>query len=231
MELVQSVIESVITIPVWLLASSLLLGALLGMTFLLLAMLVLGQAAKHKAMAIVATQGVAAGRITDGQSKDDDITDAPSIVQELSVVQQPEPVKARQAEAVSRKPVPPVRQHYWYYVSGVSGRFTTLREALTASGVDVPGDKALDWKKLTSDTRAGIKRFKVDAKQPEMETVVEMAEQVPVEQAPVERAVVRQEEVLARPKRKLVVDTDDSESVIRKSIGHGAFVTIKRKSR
>ena len=114
------------------------------------------------------------------------------------------------------KPVPPVRQHYWYYVAGVSGRFATLREALSASGVNVPSDKMLDWKKLTSDTRARIKRVKVDAEQPVLEQ--------PLSRQPVAESPSIPVVVVAKAK-------GEPESVIKKPIGNGCFVTVKKKTK
>jgi len=85
---------------------------------------------------------------------------------EAGLEAEPEPVVM--APVKQYKPVPPVRQHYWYYVSGVAGRFSTLRDALSALEMRVPDDRALDWKKLTSDTRAKIRRVKIGDKQPDL---------------------------------------------------------------
>lgn len=118
------------------------------------------------------------------------------------------------------KPVPPIRQHYWYYVSGVSDRFATLREALSASGMKVPADKMLDWKKLTSDTRDRIKRVKVGDKQP-------MIDKPSLPEPVVVHTEVKKD---ANVKRDTEVKSE-SEQVIRKPIGNGAFVTFKKKAK
>lgn len=117
-----------------------------------------------------------------------------------------------------RMPTPvvsqPFKQHYWYYVTGVSGRFPTLREALSASGVEVSADKPLDWKKLSSDTHDRIKRVKIGDKQPVAEP-----------------AVSSRADVQPRPGREETEIKKEAESVVRKPLGNGAFVTFKKKSR
>ncbi len=118
---------------------------------------------------------------------------------------------------LKRTPVPPVRQHYWYYVSGVTGRFATLREALVASGVVVLDNKPLDWKKLTVGTRDRIKRVRVNNEQAVM---TEAATQ----------PVVTVKETRNSP-GKTVTPADETEQVIKKPIGNGAFVTFKKKTK
>ena len=116
--------------------------------------------------------------------------------------------------ATAYKPVPPLRQHYWYRVSGVSGRFATLREALAASGVKVPDNKMLDWKKLSAVTRAKINRVKVGEEQPVDTEVAAVG---------VGLQPVAPPEVMQKSVSEVAPDT------IVKSLGDGSYVTFKKK--
>ena len=233
MEAIQSVLDIVVTIPAWLLAASFVVGATCSFIGLLLALLIL-DAIKRKAVAAAvalesirrakATQGVThrseagvAENVEDVEDSDTVAADVPAIVKKLSPVTVTVPQDG-QGDVAHKKPVPPIRQHYWYYVSGVSGRFATLREALTASGVaDVPADRPLDWKKLSQVTRARIQRVGVDEEQPAAPPVVAMHR---------ERVQRAQDEPIRR--RSLAVE-EDAESVVRKPLGKGAFVTFTKK--
>jgi hypothetical protein len=70
----------------------------------------------------------------------------------------------------------------------------------------------LDWKKLTSDTRARIKRVKVGEEQPVLEPLIVKTVSVP-------------------EKTAVITAKDNAESVIKKSIGNGCFVLIKKKGK
>jgi hypothetical protein len=120
------------------------------------------------------------------------------------VTAQPEPVSAPKPRESPRLATLPLRQFYWYYVSGIPGRFATLRDAISASGMTIP--ERLEWSSLSSDIRARINRVKVTDKQPVTE---------------------EQSESKVTPKnaaRTLETDGD----VIRKPIGKGAFVSYKK---
>lgn len=59
-----------------------------------------------------------------------------------------------------RKPQPPIRQHYWYYIGGDGGteRYMTLAETLSAIGYT---GKATEWSELPASIRDQIRREKV----------------------------------------------------------------------
>lgn len=126
------------------------------------------------------------------------------------------------------RPVPPIRQRYWYYVSGVQGRFATLREALSASGVKVATGRALDWKKLSPDTRAKLQRVKVDDEQPSEKQQSSRGRQLPPDEQPLATPA---DEWMPSARRSARRESEQEEGVIRKSIGSGAFVTIRKKGK
>ena len=207
-EVLKSVFGIMVNTPVWFIVAAALVGAGIGMTFLLLAILVLDKVQGRSKVVSLAKEDIAPKPVEE----------QPAMQQvEAQIVQQVEqPVVQGVVIGTVKKPVPPVRQTYWYYVSGVSGRFATLREALTASGAtDTPADKPLDWKKLSSDVRAVIKRVRVDDEQPSTEEKPLPEDKLPEEPVPVVRRRVRTNE--------------PEEGVIRKSIGGGAFVTFAKK--
>ena len=123
-----------------------------------------------------------------------------------------DPERALSKSLETRKPVQFPKQFYWYYVSGIPGRFATLREAISASGLPMP-DK-LDWGVLSQDIHARITRVKVGDLQPDFE-------EHPVQS--VQPAPLIDVQVVPKAKQP---DPD----VITKHIGKGAFVTVRKKS-
>jgi len=212
---------AVVELPVWAVIASIPSGVALGIILLTLAFRLSGRWLWAEAKAGTNTSEGARGSSIVDRDRGDALARVEETIASLasnlpvSVVAPSVSSVPKSALREKPKPVPPIRQHYWYYVSGVSGQFATLREALSASGVDVPADKMLDWKKLSADTRAKIKRVKVGAEQPAMER---------------ERVVVHVEEVQSES-TKLPEVKKESEQVIRKPIGNGAFVTIKKKGK
>ncbi|MBU1173522.1 MAG: hypothetical protein KKD44_28475 [Proteobacteria bacterium] len=240
----MNIFSTLTEVPLWYLVLSPLVGAIVGMSLLLVSLVVLGKPKQQKVAPVTlklepelkskieSEPRAKAERL--GRAKIDELEIEVEVEPEVKMeVISPQPMAVRAEPVVvpfarvpaKQKPVPPIRQHYWYYVSGVTERFATLREALSASGETVPADKALDWKKLSSDTRAKIKRVKVGDEQPVLEQVVV-------------RKVVREEEVRDEPKREEKVAREEevreeirkeSDVVIKKPIGNGAFVTITKK--
>lgn len=198
-----SIFLGIIGLPLWSVIAIALAGVVVGMFFLTLAILLLGRNSDAKE----ASAQVPETRETRTAASD------PELRREVAPDVKTEPVVVSTKQ---HQPITSIRQHYWYYVSGVAGRFATLRDALSASGVKVPGDKMLDWKKLPVDTRAKIKRVDVNDEQP-----------VP-EQAAVRPVVAHREEVPVETKREGKA-YGGAESVVRKPIGNGAFVTIAKK--
>ena len=182
MEIGIEILMTVIELPLWAVVATALAGAVVGMFLLMVAVMLLGRSKKSIPAAATA-----------------------KAVTESVKSATPEIAKTRKPY----KPVPPLRQHHWYYIKGVDGRFATLREAFAAIGEEPP--KTLDWRKLPQDIRSRITRTPVDGKQPE--PMPEKTDNSIAKVAP--RMVTK------------VGEQDDD--VIRKPIGGGAFVTIRKK--
>lgn len=229
MEMLSTVIE----LPVWSVVAMVLAGVVVGMLFLTLAILLLGRGSVVREAKVMKTKiddlvfAVAPALAAEPEIE---LEVEPEIKMEAV---EPEPVVVPVVASVKQyKPVPPIRQHYWYYVSSdlYTERFPTLREALSAAGETVPADKALDWKKLSPDTRAKIKRVKVDDEQPLPELPEILVPELP------EQVIASVEEVKDEPEREEKVKGEEdvrkekeSVVVIKKPIGDGAFVTITKK--
>lgn len=149
---ISSVMNALVEVPMWWLNASALFGAIVGMSFLLLAIVVLRREprASQKANETEATTPKPVG------------APAPRTVADPGTVKQAS--ETAPAPSMPRASAPPIKQHYWYYVDGVKGRFATLREALPWAGVILPESKPLDWKKLPPDTRSKIQRVEVGSK-------------------------------------------------------------------
>jgi len=224
-QMLENAIGVSVSIPAWLLAASALAGAVIGMSFLLLAILTLDKVrtvSNRRSVAVVPREVAVKEEPVPKGEKALLPTKLVKVSAGLGATEKLRPDDDRGGDepvtiTSAYKPVPPVRQPYWYYVSGVSGRFATLWEALSASGVDVTDNKSLDWKKLSADTRARIKRAKVGEEQPvEVEVVASEAE------APQE--VTRQRTV-----RRGKVESPPGTVV--KNLGGGSFVTFKKKGK
>ena len=121
-----------------------------------------------------------------------------------------DPERALSKSLETRKPSQFPKQFYWYYVSGIPGRFATLREAISALGLTMPAK--LDWGVLSQDIRNRVTRVKVDDPQPDF-TIQSVQ---PLQPSPTMDAQVA-------PKAK-----QPDPDVITKPIGKGAFVTVKK---
>ena len=124
------------------------------------------------------------------------------------VAQATEPSLAAVSEP--RKPSQFPKQFYWYYVSGIPGRFATLREAISVSGLPMPAK--LDWGVLSQDIRNRVTRVKVDEPQPDFEEHSVQS---------VQPASLHDVQVAPKAKKP---DPD----VITKPIGKGAFITVRK---
>ena len=191
------VFMNVIGLPLWAIIAIALAGVIVGMFLLMTAIMLLGRGKSKVTEPIEVKPHPVA-------------IDVPNFGPEPTVAANPVSIRAK-----TYKPVPPIRQHYWYYVPGVAGRFALFRDALSAAGVKVPADKMLDWKKLTVDKRNRIKRVKIDADQPAMRKVME--------------PVVPSKAVAQKHTKAETTVKEESGDVIKKSIGDGCFVTFRKK--
>lgn len=210
MEIMLTTVE----LPLWLIVALPLFGTTVGMFFLILAIMLLGRGSEAKGA--WAREASAKKDKADKEDKTEKEVAVATVKQKHTVINAPEPVSKPVVAATElRKPIPPIRHLYWYYVSDVSGRFATLREALLASGVRVVGSRALDWEKLSPDTRAKIRRVKVDGEQPVVESVDQSEAPVPREKRTIGEADA---------------GSADADRVVKRPIGGGAFVTYKKKA-
>ena len=194
----MEILLKVIELPLWVALILPLSGVAVGIIFLAFAMLLLR--GKFDAKEPKASK--------NKSSKPEPETKSESVAQPNTWVLDPERALSKSLE--TRKPSQFPKQFYWYYVSGIPGRFATLREAISASGLPMP-DK-LDWGVLSQDIHARITRVKVGDLQPDFE-------EHPVQS--VQPASSSDVQVALKAKKP---DPD----VITKPIGKGAFVTVKK---
>jgi hypothetical protein len=175
----------IVALPLWAIITIALAGVVIGMFLLMAAVMLLGRGEKSMPVEVAAETVVDAAK---------------AITLEKTVTKEP------------YKPMPPIRQHHWYYVKGVDGRFATLREAFVALGENPP--KTLDWKKLPHAIRSRITRTPVDAQHPEPQP-----DNIAISEAKAAPMVVAK------------AGEQDNNGVIRKPIGNGCFVTVKKKGK
>ena len=202
----MDILTTTIALPLWSVIATALAGVIIGVLLMMLAIMLVSRYSAKK----VATTKTVDKPVSPVVEPPVDVALPADLV--VLPTAPPRPVERY-------KPVPPARQHYWYYVSGVAGRFATLRDALSALSVDWPADKLPEWSKLPQTICAKIKRVKVGDEDP--------LAPVPVVVPPVVPPVIPSVDVVV--KSRPVGVKDDDAGIIKKPIGNGCFVTIRKK--
>ena len=201
----MEILLKVIELPLWVALILPLSGVAVGIIFLAFAMLLLR--GKFDAKEPKASKNKSSKPEPETKLEPTAKPSAQSFLDTLVL----DPERALSKSLETRKPSQFPKQFYWYYVSGIPGRFATLRESISASGLPMPSK--LEWRLLPAEITDRITRVKVDDPQPDFEEHSVQS----VQPAP-------SSDVQVAPKPIKQLDPD----VITKPIGKGAFITVRK---